>query len=549
LIAITNHAAIFNLKSAILLALAGVAVVILLTLPPRSERVPLAAQWADLASRTVAGAYHIHSTRSDGSGDRAAIAAAASRAGLNFVVITDHGDGTRSPDPPAYVDGVLCIDAVEISTDDGHYVALDMARSPYPLGGSAAAVVEDVARLGGFGIAAHPDSPKPALRWTSDTLPVDGIEWLNADSEWRDESRLTLTRAAIGYLVRPAEALARLLDRPATLARWDRWSSSRPVVALAAADAHGGVGRRGEEAGGGAFSRLGIPSYQASFRTFSNRVVLDRPLSGDAAADARSVVDAIRAGRLFTTIDAVASPGLLDFRRDRTAVLARVVAPTGAQLLLLHDGTEVARTAASELRWESGGDRGPYRAEVRLPGAPGEPPVPWLVSNEIFTTLADHKAPLGFEVPWTGAIAAPRPWRVEKESSSSATLETTSRGIALDYRLGTQRAHSPYVAAVTDVHDQPFTAIEAALSAMGPMRLSIQVRAGESGRWGASVYVDSSVRLFRVPLSAMRGMGAASPPPAATSITSVLLVVDLINAVPGSTGRVEIRGLRLEGGG
>ena len=37
-------------------------------------------------------------TRSDGHGDKPAVAAAAARAGLKFVILTDHGDGTRPPD-------------------------------------------------------------------------------------------------------------------------------------------------------------------------------------------------------------------------------------------------------------------------------------------------------------------------------------------------------------------------------------------------------------------------------------------------------------------
>ena len=57
------------------------------------------------------------------------------RAGLKFIVVTDHGDATRAPDPPVYRDGVLCLDAVEISTAGGHYIALDMPKAPYPLGG------------------------------------------------------------------------------------------------------------------------------------------------------------------------------------------------------------------------------------------------------------------------------------------------------------------------------------------------------------------------------------------------------------------------------
>ena len=98
---------------------------VVLVLPPRAVRLDSSA-WRDVAARTVSGAYHVHTSRSDGSGDKDHVAAAAARAGLQFVILTDHGDATRPPDPPVYLHGVLCIDAVEISTDGGHYVAIDM---------------------------------------------------------------------------------------------------------------------------------------------------------------------------------------------------------------------------------------------------------------------------------------------------------------------------------------------------------------------------------------------------------------------------------------
>src|SRR5690349_15945631 len=97
-----------------LIALAAVSVFFFVLVPPAPERVDTAAL-STLAARTVAGAYHVHTTRSDGHGDRAAVAAAAARAGLTFVILTDHGDGTRPPDPPEYLGGVLVLDAVEIS--------------------------------------------------------------------------------------------------------------------------------------------------------------------------------------------------------------------------------------------------------------------------------------------------------------------------------------------------------------------------------------------------------------------------------------------------
>src|SRR6266536_2466631 len=160
--------------------IAVVAVFVSLTLQPR--RLLLGAPPAD---GTIAGVIHIHTSRSDGSLAPDDIAAAAARAGLQFIVFTDHGDGTRKPDAPEYRSGVLCLDGVEISTTGGHYIALDMRASPYPLAGEPRDVVEDVRRLGGFGIAAHPDSPKPELRWREWTAPVDGIELLNPDTSWR----------------------------------------------------------------------------------------------------------------------------------------------------------------------------------------------------------------------------------------------------------------------------------------------------------------------------------------------------------------------------
>ena len=97
-------------------------------LPPR--RASVEGRWTpQLRGERVRGAYHVHTVRSDGTGTPEEVARAAGRAALDFVILTDHGDATRTPDPPRYVDGVLVIDAVEISTTLGHYVALGVTRA------------------------------------------------------------------------------------------------------------------------------------------------------------------------------------------------------------------------------------------------------------------------------------------------------------------------------------------------------------------------------------------------------------------------------------
>ena len=251
---------------------------------------------------------------------------AAARAGLKFIVITDHGDATRAPDPPAYRHGVLCLDAVEISTAGGHYIALDMPAAPYPLGGEARDVVEDVKRLGGFGIVAHPDSPKTELRWR---------EWIGAVRRHRDrQSRYQLAAATrrrpdasrgrqldlvarlFSYPFRPAESIASLdsaidesVDSGQALAAAAGTVVTHGRRGRARAGSHGGVGRSGEP------RRLGA---DPELRVVVSSAV--RPRRGRAGADGRgrrrrrgSSSRAIRAGHLYSAVDGAASPPAFEF--------------------------------------------------------------------------------------------------------------------------------------------------------------------------------------------------------------------------------------------
>ena len=83
-----------------------------------------------------------------------------------------------------------------------------------------------------------------------------------------------------------------------TLDRWDALSVPRALVGVPGHDAHGGT-REGERATG-LRSLLRVPSYEASFRAFSLRAILERELTGDAAADARLVLAAVRSGQVFS---------------------------------------------------------------------------------------------------------------------------------------------------------------------------------------------------------------------------------------------------------
>ena len=218
---------------------------------------------------------------------------------------------------PHTLGGVLCLDAVEISTDAGHYVAIGLPKAPYRLGGEAAAVAEDVRRLGGFGIIAHPDSARGELAWRDWQVAADGVEWLNADSAWRNRSWLSLIRSALGYWVRPGATLAAMLDRPVqTLSRWDATTAQRPMPAFAALDAHGGVGRSAFD--GRPHRRRRHPVVRGIVRVVlaPGRAARSHQLA-DPAADAAALLEALRAGRTYTVIDGVAAPGWIEVSAER----------------------------------------------------------------------------------------------------------------------------------------------------------------------------------------------------------------------------------------
>ncbi|MBI4887158.1 MAG: CehA/McbA family metallohydrolase [Acidobacteria bacterium] len=538
-----------------------------LALPPRADPPPAG---AGAAAGSVRGAIHIHTSRSDGTGTVDEVAAAAARAGLHFIILTDHGDATREPDPPQYRAGVLCIDAVEISTADGHVLALGLPQAPYPLGGEGRDVVEDIARLGGFAIAGHPGSIKPELQWSDWRVPVGGLEWMNGDSEWRDESRWTLLKALLTYPARPAETLASLLDRPdAVLQQWDQLTGERRVVAVAGADAHARLGFRsfGEPYDNG--SSLHVPSYEEVFRLFSN-VLPGVVLSGEAAADAGLILSALREGHVYSVVDAIGRGGNLTFTLEgagrpveggdavqgQRPILLRadVAGPAGARIRLLKDGSLAAEGSPPRLeQMADGAAPAVYRVEVTLPGAPGAPPVPWMVSNPIYVGQRQPPAPVAqraasrFGVRYAGGPATD--WAMETSPASKAAFDVTAapRGteLALRYALGGAASSSPFAAfvlragpALAQYDRLIFTA-----RAERPMRLSVQLRepAGLDGRrWRRSVFVGTEPREITVAFDDLRPIDPAAGSPTLGNVDSLLFVVDTMNTPLGGSGRIWI---------
>jgi hypothetical protein len=556
---------------------AALAAVAILLLPPAA--IPAVVADVQLAWPVARGAYHVHSERSDGTGTIDEIAAAANRAGLQFVILTDHGDGTRVPDKPSYRSGVLCLDAVEISTDHGHYVAVGLPRTPYALGGHARDVIDDVRRLGGFGFVAHPGSPKAELQWRDWEAPFDGLEWLNADSEWRDEFWGSLGGVLLTYAIRPVETLVGLLDRPEPVLRqWDRLALTRRVPALAGADAHARLGfrQRSDPYDDRVLARA--PAYEVSFRAFVNHVILDGALTGDADTDAALVLSGIREGRVFTSIEGLAALTAFEARATSgqgiarpgeyldlggtVAIDATIGAPPGTTLAVVRDGERLYETQERSLRLDVGTTPGAYRIEAYLPGELASATVPWLLTNPIYVGLRDAHTrgaaagPPEAEATTSRSAVATLAWVAEASEGSTSglrasTLSDGTPALEWEFTLTGGRPQAQYAAmrfpteGALATHDR----LELRARSDGPRRVWAQLRAPgttDGERWGTSFYLDDTLRSVVLRFADFRPLGPVSSPRAPLDrVDSLLLVIDTVNTAPGTSGRIEITDLWL----
>jgi hypothetical protein len=541
----------------VVLVLAAGAVASYTSMPPATRALPAAAG----LRAPVRGAMHIHTRRSDGTGTVEDIAAAAARAGLDFIIVTDHGDGTREPDAPAYRHGVLCIDAVEITTANGHLVALGLPRVPYSLGGEARDVVEDVRRMGGIAIAAHPTSARPQLQWTDWTPPIHGLEWANADSERRDESIPSFARALLTYPFRQSETLAALLDRPReALERWDELARERPTVALAASDAH---------------ATLRVPGYESIFRTFS--IALPGiALTGEPKADARVVLDAIRHGAVFSTIDALAGPVALSFSasgdggsaqmgqdvvvKGPVTLVVQSNALDSATLALLRDGQPVKSGPGPRLEHVAS-EPGVYRVEIQWPDAPGQPPVPWVVSNPIYLltrarpdeTVATPDLPKHLDTRYANGPATE--WHIENTARSRGALDVVpsvgGSQLLFRYALGGSKDEGPFVALAMPVAEglANYDRLIFTAQSSRPTRLWVQLRVPgqtQERSWHRSAFVDDTPRTLVVRFDEMRPLESTTTgQPILADVRDILFVMDTIHTRPGVNGQLWLDEVKL----
>lgn len=335
------------------------------------------------------GAIHIHTLHSDGTGGLKEVVRAAKKAGLEWIVITDHN---KMVVQEGMYDGVCVIVGEEISPQDGdHYLAFDI-KTPVSCDSSPQEYIDKVKEQGGFGFIAHPDESKTrknsykSLGWTDwETKGFEGLEIWNYMSNWADGYReKNPVNAVNSYLFRNN------ITGPTkkTLDWWDNLNNenSHIVPAIGGSDAHAFNIRR-------AFVTVKIFPYKSTFGKVTNFLNLDSPLSEDFESCKKAILNSIKTGRniilnrglkrggkcacpvfyiqnRYEQVYSGASIGL-----DNCSKLV-IELPRKAEIKVIHNGEIVLQSRVKQIELENL-KIGKYRFEAYYKGTP------WIFSNPI----------------------------------------------------------------------------------------------------------------------------------------------------------------------
>jgi hypothetical protein len=312
----------------------------------------------------VACVVHLHSTFSDGTGTVPQIVAAGARAGVDVVLLTDHNTRAGAVYEGWHGSVLLLVGEEDTPAGRDHTLVFGSELS----------------------FAAHPFSRgSRRFRRLSQGMPHTGLSdpGLTGIELWSfvtdTAERVRSVREGLLFAAAPL----RVLRHPPleNVVEWDRLCARRRVVALGGLDAHQiGVRFRGRVP-------LRLMGYARSFRQLRTHVLCPELPSGSVDADRELVYDALREGRCYIAVDALApargfsfwaSGGLpLGSEAPFAGQTLHARLPRPGELRLLKDGALIASEFSSGLDHPAS-TPGVYRVEARLGGKT------WIVSNPIY---------------------------------------------------------------------------------------------------------------------------------------------------------------------
>jgi hypothetical protein len=361
-----------------------------------------------------AGALHVHSTYSDGIGTVSQIAQAGNEAGLDFVLLCDHSSlEAQEAGEDTWHGRTLIMVGAEITTLQGHLLALNVPDSFLPVSDDAETAQRAIQECGGFGFIALPCDLKDHWCDFSQRWPGIGLEIFNMGAIARTKINLLgLVLIWVRYhSERPQRAFHLVASRPSSeIHLWDRLTApplpgqpAVPVVGIGSVDAHAVMRFGGRD--------YPYPTYTQIFRTMRTHIVTPQPFSYTESSSDRAIVhQALAAGHCYMSYDNYADPTGFTFeaspltpnveeapammgdsvvlgRQDSSCLLTIQVPRTRSLTRLYHNGRLVKAARGGRLTYHATLP-GVYRAEVYLYqlriGNVCLGAKPWIFSNPIY---------------------------------------------------------------------------------------------------------------------------------------------------------------------
>jgi hypothetical protein len=345
---------------------------------------------------------HMHTYYSDGHASHAEIAAAAMRAGLEAVIVTDHNVWVNGPERYYQQDAqkVLLLVGEEIhdqarSPQKSHMLVIGANRELAAQAVDVQRLIDSVSQNHGLSFLGHiVDPAAPAVK--QDDLSwgdwqvhgYTGIELWNGFSEFKSLLKSRMHAIYYGFnFPRVAHG-----PFPAALKKWDELlATGQRVVAIGGSDAHGLPIKLGP-------IRRTIFPFEQHFRAVNTHLLLSAPLSGVIADDKRLIMEALSRGRAFIGYDLPASTRGFRFTargKERTAwmgdeistqngVTLQIRLPIPVECRLLKDGKALKTWQKRDTIVHITTEPGVYRVEAYVDYLGKKRG--WIFSNPIYLT-------------------------------------------------------------------------------------------------------------------------------------------------------------------
>ncbi|MFQ5453440.1 MAG: histidinol-phosphatase [Candidatus Zixiibacteriota bacterium] len=333
------------------------------------------------------GAFHIHTTESDGTKPLKEVIAIGREVGLDFMMFADHMtlSNRNNGGEGFYGKTLVTIGYEHNDVNDNHHYLLFESPRVYPREMDVKEYVASGADDNALGILAHPDEIRyklkehPAYPWIDwSANGFNGIELWNQMSEWMEKltryNKLIMSLSPRKTMLGPTERI---------LKKWDELNMTRKVVGIAGVDAHAFPVRVGP-------FKVEIFPYKVHFKSLRLHILLPEKMSDDFITAKKQVYDAFRDCRVFfsnmrwgtadnfeffaqSNSEKIVCGGHLPLEKDLQIV---VKLPSKAVVKIIHNGQKILQAETDNIEYKVL-KKGIYRVEA-WKGKRG-----WIFSNHI----------------------------------------------------------------------------------------------------------------------------------------------------------------------